>query len=87
MPCEGSAMALSQASTRAKKPPQTHDAAWKNTDLILVTIPLVPCFLAAILNPHGKPRQTFSLDWALTSLIKTLLLDRFLACMKPASIT
>jgi hypothetical protein len=38
-------------------------------------------------NAAPEPFQTFSLDIGNGARIKSLLLDRFLACMKPASIT
>ena len=45
--------------------------------------------LSFVPQPRGgnKPFQTFSLDASAQTLIDKALLDRFLACMKPASIT
>ncbi len=44
-------------------------------------------FLASKAIWVRRTNQTFSLDQAGKLLIKGSLLDRFLACMKPASIT
>ena len=60
---------------------------WKNTDLNLGTILLWPYFLNPYATKGFVPYQTFSLDSSEKLTIKVSLLDRFLACMKPASIT
>jgi hypothetical protein len=46
-----------------------------------------PHVLGGQRNAAPEPFQTFSLDIGNGARIKVLLLDRFLACMKPASIT
>jgi hypothetical protein len=59
----------------------------KKTDLIFETIPVCPCFVVRDGNWAFEAFQTFSLDRREELPIRKLLLDRFLACMKPASIT
>ncbi|MCB2152955.1 MAG: hypothetical protein KDE06_18700, partial [Rhodobacteraceae bacterium] len=49
--------------------------------------PRMPVFIDAKANLAFLPFQTFSLDSGGEPRIKIALLDRFLACMKPASIT
>jgi hypothetical protein len=60
---------------------------WKKTGHTLATILLWPYFIMHHANGGFMSFQTFSLDAAAKLRIKTSLLDRFLACMKPASIT
>jgi hypothetical protein len=57
------------------------------TDLIFATILICPCFIDGEGSEAFEAFQTFSLDQRKRLLIKAVLLDRFLACMKPASIT
>jgi hypothetical protein len=59
----------------------------KKCGLILATIPALPCLIDSDGIAASTRFQTFSLEDAQGSLIKEALLDRFLACMKPASIT
>jgi len=59
----------------------------KNSGFILATIPLIPVSIDDQPREGSETFQTFSLDLRAQLPIKTLLLDRFLACMKPASIT
>ena len=59
----------------------------KSTDFILAMIPLIPVFITSDTKEGFVTFQTFSLDAGAQLLITTPLLDRFLACMKPASIT
>jgi hypothetical protein len=59
----------------------------KNSDFILATIPLIPVFITSDTKEGFVTFQTFSLDAGAQLLITAALLDRFLACMKPASIT
>jgi hypothetical protein len=59
----------------------------KNSDFILATIPLIPVFITPDPKEGFVTFQTFSLDAGAQLLITRPLLDRFLACMKPASIT
>jgi hypothetical protein len=54
---------------------------------ILETILLWPYFVGIHRTDDFSYYQTFSLDEGVELLIKGALLDRFLACMKPASIT
>jgi hypothetical protein len=53
----------------------------------LATIPRNPCFVTDDDRGALQTIQTFSLDASAQLLITVSLLDRFLACMKPASIT
>jgi hypothetical protein len=59
----------------------------KLTGLILATISEAPWFVDRNANGRFRALQTLSLDRGEGLLIKGALLDRFLACMKPASIT
>ncbi len=47
----------------------------------------MPVFIGSDVTPGFLSFQTFSLETGAELLIKGALLDRFLACMKPASIT
>ncbi|MEO1106560.1 MAG: hypothetical protein AAFX90_01420 [Pseudomonadota bacterium] len=59
----------------------------RKSGLILETILLWPYFVGYHRTDDFSYFQTFSLDEGMELLIKVSLLDRFLACMKPASIT
>jgi hypothetical protein len=59
----------------------------RKSGLILETILLWPYFVGINRSDDFSYFQTFSLDEGTELLIKDALLDRFLACMKPASIT
>ncbi|WP_217360255.1 hypothetical protein [Ruegeria sp. HKCCA5463] len=59
----------------------------RKSGLILETILLWPYFVGIHRSDDFSYYQTFSLDQGAELLIKVALLDRFLACMKPASIT
>ncbi|NOG08727.1 MULTISPECIES: hypothetical protein [unclassified Ruegeria] len=59
----------------------------RKSGLILETILLWPYFVGIHRSDDFSYYQTFSLDEGAELLIKVPLLDRFLACMKPASIT
>jgi hypothetical protein len=61
-------------------PPQSHCSHFADN-------PLLFALVAAEGNRAIQPFQTFSLALGDPLRIKELLLDRFLACMKPASIT
>ncbi len=49
--------------------------------------PMIPVFVEPDSSYVLEPFQTFSLAIGAQGIIQSLLLDRFLACMKPASIT
>ncbi|MDG1862931.1 MAG: hypothetical protein P8J02_06940, partial [Yoonia sp.] len=51
------------------------------------TIPLIPVSIEDEPREGSETFQIFSLDLRKLLLVKISLLDRFLACMKPASIT
>jgi hypothetical protein len=59
----------------------------KNSGFILETIPLIAVKVSCDRKEGFMTYQTFSLDAGAQLLIPRALLDRFLACMKPASIT
>ena len=59
----------------------------KNSGFILETIPVLALFVDPEPTEGFQAFQTFSLDDGTELLIRRALLDRFLACMKPASIT
>jgi hypothetical protein len=85
MPCVGSALAAP-----ARKDITAASVTLRKVALLFVIIPCGSPFLAVVL-PDTKSMivaiQTFSLAIGGEGTIKTLLLDRFLACMKPASKT
>ncbi|MEL6992222.1 MAG: hypothetical protein AAGL92_11655, partial [Pseudomonadota bacterium] len=60
---------------------------WKKIGFNFATMPRLPCFIDPEGNEGSSSFQTFSLDHEVQWPITLLLLDRFLACMKPASIT
>ena len=66
---------------------QTRPRRVKRCVLICATMLLLPRVLCGQRNAAPEPFQTFSLDIGGGARIKSALLDRFLACMKPASIT
>jgi hypothetical protein len=86
MPCDDSACAQTVLATRMI-PARIARVREKNTGRIMATIPLWPYFLDPLTSRGFTSFQTFSLAGGLELLIKASLLDRFLACMKPASIT
>jgi hypothetical protein len=59
----------------------------KKSALISATISLWASVIGRKASVASEPFQTFSLDTGNVARIKSALLDRFLACMKPASIT
>ena len=86
MPWDGSAIVV-VAQNPSAIPAAPRRMAAKKSGLILATIPHSPCLFGADPKDGFTSFQTFSLDHGEGLLIKVSLLDRFLACMKPASIT
>ena len=90
MPCCGSAHAnppprLSASPVAAPvSQPRRH---LKKSRLICVIIPACPCLSGLDRSDGFKEFQTFSFETSGGLRITRALLDRFLACMKPASIT
>jgi hypothetical protein len=87
MPCAGSAKLAPEESSRASVPPP------KRLKIVAVIVLETPCrfgFLTRLVVEEDRIAppdlyQTFSLDDGGERLIRESLLDRFLACMKPAS--
>ena len=86
MPCIGSEEA-SVATAESAAASEIARRAEKISGVILATILLLPVFVGGKPIGDSKRFQFFSLDAGAELLIKGSLLDRFLACMKPASIT
>jgi hypothetical protein len=86
MPWADSAWAIVAAKTVAI-PAITGRTGRRKSGRILETILLWPYFVGIHRTDDFSCFQTFSLDEGGELRIKGALLDRFLACMKPASIT
>jgi hypothetical protein len=86
MPCLGAEAAADATKTNAAAAPKRR-AIVNNSGSIIATIPLIPVHVTDQPKEGFVTYQTFSLDKGDQLLITRALLDRFLACMKPASIT
>jgi hypothetical protein len=87
MPWEGSARLVPDHPTDAIAARIVGRADRKKSIHILATMLLLACLFEAERRRAIQPFQTFSLAMGGRLRITNALLDRFLACMKPASIT